>query len=80
MTAAFCFRMRIAPVDDPGVISNHTILRREIEREVEVLISMLDEMDGDADFEPGGDDEPSLGWTTTIAHGDRTDLEADEYD
>lgn len=37
-------------------------LRTRIEDAIERLIAMLDALDGDADFEPGNDDEPSFGW------------------
>jgi hypothetical protein len=32
--------------------------RRHVERAIEALISLLDEIDGDADLEPDADDEP----------------------
>ena len=38
-------------------------LRERIEAEIERLISLLDTLDGDADLEPGNDDEPSMGWS-----------------
>lgn len=37
-------------------------LRRRMEAAIEALIASLDALDGDADFEPANDDEPSLGW------------------
>jgi len=38
-------------------------LRERVEDAIERLIAMLDALDGDADFEPGNDDEPSMGWS-----------------
>jgi hypothetical protein len=32
--------------------------RRHVERAIEALISLLDEIDGDADLEPDADNEP----------------------
>lgn len=37
-------------------------LRARIEEAIERLIMLLDQIDGDPDFEPANDDEPSLGW------------------
>ena len=37
-------------------------LQRRLSTLIERLIVMLDDLDGDADFEPDGDDEPSLGF------------------
>jgi len=69
-------------------------LRAEIERELERMIDLLDAIDGDPDFEPSfgsvapghvdeaepdADLEPSLGWTSTYAHGSDQDLE-EEHD
>jgi hypothetical protein len=39
------------------------ILRKEAAAEIERLILFLDALGGDPDLEPGGDDEPALGWT-----------------
>ncbi|WP_185982670.1 hypothetical protein [Aureimonas mangrovi] len=50
--------------------------RREIELQIETLISALDAFDGDPDLEPDPDGEPSLGWTRTMAWGGANDLEA----
>lgn len=36
--------------------------RPEIEARIEALIALLDILDGDPDFEPDTDGEPSLGW------------------
>jgi hypothetical protein len=36
--------------------------RRRMEAAIEALIAALDALDGDPDFEPANDDEPSLGW------------------
>ena len=48
-------------------------IRQQAEEAIERLIALLDEMDGDADLEPNGDLEPSLGvgrlWSP--AHGHR---------
>lgn len=35
--------------------------RAELERRIEEMICLLDFMDGEPDFEDGGDDEPSIG-------------------
>jgi hypothetical protein len=35
--------------------------RRHVERAIESLISLLDEIDGDADLEPDADNEPEPG-------------------
>lgn len=37
-------------------------LRNRLERTIELLLMNLNAMDGDPDFEPGSDAEPSLGW------------------
>lgn len=46
-------------------------IRQQAEEAIERLIALLDELDGDADLEPNGDFEPSLGvgllWSP--AHG-----------
>src|SRR5450631_3202138 len=61
---------------------------------IELLIAALDELGGDpnlednADDEPGTDEEPSLGWTTTFNQASRNrmgdhscdDLEQDDAD
>ncbi|KAB0680092.1 hypothetical protein [Aureimonas leprariae] len=49
--------------------------RRFITAEIERLIDMLDALDGDPDAEDGGDAEPSLGWTHTMAWGTTDDWE-----
>ncbi len=38
-------------------------MRARLEATIDALVGLLDEIDGDADFEPANDDEPSLGWT-----------------
>ena len=56
-------------------------MRARLEATIEHLTALLDEIDGDADFEPDSDDEPdndaepSLGWT-----GDHDDRELDDED
>ncbi len=40
---------------------NRSQLRQRAEAMIEELIDMLDQIDGDADFEANGDLEPSLG-------------------
>lgn len=40
-----------------------TLSRRAIEDEIERLIGMLDQLDGEPDMEEPGDMEPWLGWT-----------------
>lgn len=49
--------------------------RHRIERAIEALIELLDATEPDPDLEPTGDDEPSLGWTSTMAYGSGNDLE-----
>ncbi len=49
----------------PGIVSEHPAvvrarLRRKLERVIDKLILALDILDGDADLEPDGSDEPSL--------------------
>lgn len=36
--------------------------RARLEAKIEELVSLLDLIDGDPDFEPTNDNEPSLGW------------------
>lgn len=36
--------------------------RRRMGAAIEALIAAMDALDGDPDFEPANDDEPSLGW------------------
>lgn len=50
-------------------------IRRDIENEISRLLDVLDLMGGDPDYEEDGSDEPSLGWTKTMAHGGSFDLE-----
>lgn len=54
-------------------------LRRRIERTIAALVDLLDQVDAaHENLEEGGDDEPSLGWTLTMAHGwDGPDGEAE---
>jgi len=40
-------------------------MRARLEATIDALVGLLDEIDGDADFEPANGDEPSLGWTCT---------------
>ena len=50
-------------------------LRARAESEIERLIAMLDDLDGDPDLEPNGDDEFSLGWPANVSQlalGDNT--------
>ena len=61
----------------PGVsrkIRKLLLARQEVAETIERLIAILDQIDGEADLEPAGDEEedgtegePSLGWTTTEA-------------
>jgi len=77
--------------------NDQKLLRRTIENEIERLIALLDLLDGDENLEPyladtrpsAGDREaddcdlePSLGWTSTGAQGNMSDLEpnGDELD
>jgi hypothetical protein len=34
---------------------------------IEAMLTYLDELDGDADLEPGADAEPSMGWPAPLA-------------
>lgn len=61
--------VRFAPAGCPDGINPRT-WRQSIEARINelldqsfALITMLDMMEVDPDFEPNGDDEPSLGWT-----------------
>jgi hypothetical protein len=38
-------------------------LRARIENTIDHLVALLDTLDGDSDFEPANDDEPSFGWS-----------------
>lgn len=86
--------VRFAPAGCPDGIDPRT-WRQSIEARINelldqsfALITMLDMMEVDPDFEPNGDDEPSLGWTgegrgtvgldKSMAHDD--DREADTCD
>lgn len=53
--------------------------RERLEAAIEAALELLDRLDGDADLEPGGDDEPSLGWTRHGALGNREDLEEEAH-
>lgn len=55
-------------------------MREHVEREIERLIALLDELDGDCDLEDGADDEPSIGSNPLISvMGEmEVDLEFDE--
>jgi len=49
----------------PGVtkkIRKLLLAREEVAQTIERLIAILDEIDGEAELEPTGDDEPTLGW------------------
>lgn len=55
--------------------------RAKLEAHIEQMIALLDELDGDPDFEEGGDDEPSIGAFGRISkHGLQYDLEDDQSD
>lgn len=56
-------------------MSAHAIPRHRIEAAIESLIALLDASEPDPDLEPQGDDEPWLGWTSTMAHGNNEDRE-----
>ncbi|WAJ28042.1 hypothetical protein [Antarcticirhabdus aurantiaca] len=45
--------------------------RKRLVERIEFMIELVDEIDGDPDF------EPSLGWSKTMATGDTNDLEED---
>lgn len=49
-----------APVEHPALTKQR--LRSRLCRLIDRLVTALDEIDGDPDFEDGGDDEPGLGW------------------
>ncbi|UYQ71942.1 hypothetical protein OF122_18175 [Pelagibacterium flavum] len=70
----------------PAHVPTQNYSRTDIENLIAHLIDLLDDMDGDpdlecADREPGGDDEPSLGWIAgafgSISLGSTDDLEVD---
>lgn len=50
-------------------------LRDRLATAAEVLIAILDVLDGDPDAEDGGNFEPSFGWTRTMACGATHDRE-----
>lgn len=52
--------------------------RHRIENAIEALIALLDASELDPDLEPHADDEPSLGWTSTMALANTDDLEDNE--
>jgi len=60
--------------------AGHGLPRERIEAAIEALIALLDVSEPDSDLEPQGDEEPSLGWTSTMAHGSLTDAELDDCD
>lgn len=53
--------MSAVVIAHPSATRHH--FRAQVCRLVDRLIGILDEIDGDADLEPGGDDEPSLSFT-----------------
>lgn len=55
------------------------IAREQLEALIERAIEMLDSLDGDTDREDDGTNEPSLGWTKTMALGSSNDLEESLY-
>ena len=73
-----------------GVVAGHAAMwRQTVEKRINelldqslVLITALDMMEVDPDFEPDGDDEHSLGWTERgpSAFGESTDRERDDSD
>lgn len=42
--------------------NDQNLFRRTIGAEIDRLIAILDDIEGDCDLEDGGDAEPSLGW------------------
>ena len=47
--------------------------REDLERTIELLVTLLDHAEPDPDLEPSGDEEPSLGWPIPDPRwGDRT--------
>ena len=57
------------------IIEVNGSFRRRIENIIESLVGLLDQIDGNADDEDGGDSEPSLGWTTGGTFAGSEDLE-----
>lgn len=53
--------MSAVVIAHPSATRHH--FRAQVCRLVDRLIGILDEIDGDADLEAGGDDEPSLSFT-----------------
>ena len=85
------FRLRSRPGVDRLAPTDQLAVREQLERALEAsldlsdhLIAALDEMDGDPDLEPSGDDEPSLGApeehgnNVTWLRGSTRDLELDQ--
>jgi len=74
------------PIEHPAVARQR--FRAKLARVIDRLIVALDDIDGDPDLEPGGDDEPSLGAPVPYAvvsqdawsQGSGDDREADDSD
>lgn len=41
-------------------------MRARLEATIDALVGLLDEIDGDPDFETASDDEPCLGWSYSV--------------
>ncbi|MCH4560334.1 hypothetical protein [Mesorhizobium jarvisii] len=75
------------PAAGEAVASKSTIflamtpkVRLQLATTIENLIALLDEIDGDADIEADGGDEPSLGWNAAGQPGFAEDIELDTSD
>lgn len=51
-----------APTEFTTFLPMTPAIRQRLEATIDNLIALLDEIDGDADRESSGDDEPVLGW------------------
>lgn len=63
-------------------IDQATLTRNRIAQAIDVLINLLDQIEGDVDFEDIGDYEPYLsnGAAIWISRGDSSDLERVDFD
>ncbi|WP_188909927.1 hypothetical protein [Aureimonas endophytica] len=62
----------------PAFQAQHGAAVRTLIKKIERPVSLLDSLDGDPDAGADGDDEPSLGWTRTMAIGTNDDAEQAE--
>lgn len=80
MGIVLSFRRRSVVAPERPLNASPAAIRSIVAKEIERLIGILDAIDGDPDLEPGGDDEPSLGWLSNGGHSWRdgnVDLEVD---